>query len=129
MARPFAIYTDNAPAPAPELSQAVQINDMIFCSGTMAIDPETGHLIENTFKKRVERCLINLESILIAAECDFKNVVKVNVFSTDMRNLDELDESYNEFVNRFDMDGDPARTCVAVHQLPWGTDVMIDCIA
>ncbi|KAK4179365.1 YjgF/Yer057p/UK114 family [Triangularia setosa] len=123
---PTAVLTKDAPAPIPQLSQAIKHNGMVFCSGSLAIDPKTGKFIEGSFKDRVRQCLTNLREILYAAGSSLHDVVKVNVFLTDMKNFKEMNEVYDQF---FTTEPRPARTCVAVYQLPLGTDVEVECIA
>lgn len=70
--------------------------------------------------------LLNLSAILEEAGSSLDNVVKVNIFLTDMSNFAAMNEVYAQF---FAKDPKPVRTCVAVHQLPLGTDVEIECVA
>ncbi|KAK4457052.1 Endoribonuclease L-PSP/chorismate mutase-like protein [Cladorrhinum samala] len=123
---PVAILTDKAPKPIPQLSQAVKYNGMVYCSGSLGIDPETGKFVEGTVKDRTRQCLKNLSAVLEAAGSSLKNVVKVNVFLTDMKNFATMNEAYDEF---FTQSPKPGRTCVAVYQLPMGSDVEIECTA
>ncbi|KAK0721475.1 Endoribonuclease L-PSP/chorismate mutase-like protein [Apiosordaria backusii] len=121
-----AVFTKNAPPPIPQLSQAIKHNGMVYCSGSLGIDHRTGKFVEGSFQDRVIRCLMNLKAVLEAAGSSLHDVVKVNVFLTDMKNFKEMNEVYDQF---FTTDPKPARTCVAVHQLPLGADVEVECIA
>ncbi|KAK4642449.1 hypothetical protein QC761_508950 [Podospora bellae-mahoneyi] len=123
---PTAVFTQNAPAPIPQLSQAIKHNGMVFCSGSLATDPKTGKFIEGSFQDRVRQCLDNLKEVLLAAGSSLDHVAKVNVFLTDMKNFKDMNEVYDQF---FTKEPKPARTCVAVYQLPLGTDVEVECIA
>ncbi|KXX77296.1 2-iminobutanoate/2-iminopropanoate deaminase [Madurella mycetomatis] len=126
MASPEAVLTDKAPKPIPQLSQAVKYNGIVYCSGSLGIDPKTSQFVEGTIQARTRQALRNLAAVLEAAGSGLKNVVKVNVFLTDMRNFAAMNEVYDEF---FAWQPKPCRTCVAVHQLPLGTDVEVECTA
>ncbi|KAK4192197.1 Endoribonuclease L-PSP/chorismate mutase-like protein [Podospora australis] len=123
---PVAVLTDKAPKPIPQLSQAVKYNGMVYCSGSLATDPKTGGFVEGTVKDRTRQCLKNLSAVLEAAGSSLNNVVKVNVFLTDMKNFVPMNEAYDEF---FTQEPKPCRTCVAVYQLPLGADVEVECTA
>ncbi|GAB1317553.1 Endoribonuclease L-PSP [Madurella fahalii] len=126
IASPEAVFTGNAPKPIPQLSQAVKYNGMVYCSGSLGIDPKTSKFVEGTIQDRTRQALKNLAAVLEAAGSSLKNVVKVNVFLTDMSNFGAMNDVYDEF---FAWQPKPCRTCVAVHQLPLSTDVEIECTA
>jgi 2-iminobutanoate/2-iminopropanoate deaminase len=95
----------------------------IFVSGQIPAD-STGTLVEGTLAEKTEACIANIEAILKAAGSSLDRVVKVNVFLTDMADFAEMNGVYEKrFVER------PARSCVAVKQLPKGVPVEIECIA
>ncbi|EEU35482.1 uncharacterized protein NECHADRAFT_51206 [Fusarium vanettenii 77-13-4] len=122
-----AVSTEEAPSPFPQFSQAIKYNGLVFCSGNVGLIPGTDlQLVEGTVKDRAMQTLKNLEAILTAAGSSLHNVVKVNIYITDMQNFDLINEAYDEF---FTWSPKPARTCVAVHQLPLGTDVEMECTA
>ena len=121
------VITDaNAPNPIGAYNQAVIANGFIFTAGQIAIDPDTGKLIEESFKARVHQVFKNLSAILDHANTNFGNVVKFTVFLTDMNNYAEVNEVFNEWLDEANA---PARSLVAVRGLPAGTDVEIECIA
>ncbi|CAK7272852.1 hypothetical protein SEPCBS57363_005355 [Sporothrix epigloea] len=121
-----SVFTPNSPAPRPFYSQAVKCNGMVYCSGQLAADPKTNELIGGTIQDRTRLVLKNLSAVLEAAGSSIDNVVKVNVFITNMDNFGAVNEVYEEV---FTVDPKPCRTCVAVFQLPRGTDVEIECVA
>ncbi|RSL55698.1 hypothetical protein CEP54_009276 [Fusarium duplospermum] len=122
-----AVSITEAPNPFPQFSQAIKHNGLVFCSGNVGLIPGTDlKLVEGTVKDRARQTLKNLEAILTAAGSSLHNVVKVNIYITDMQNFGLINEAYDEFFTRSPK---PARTCVAVHQLPLGTDVEIECTA
>ncbi|KAL6354990.1 hypothetical protein LRP88_12348 [Fusarium phalaenopsidis] len=122
-----AVSTKEAPCPFPQFSQAIKYNGLVFCSGNVDLIPGTDlKLVEGTVKDRARQTLKNIEAILKTAGSSLHNVVKVNIYITDMQNFGLINEAYDEF---FTCSPKPARTCVAVHQLPLGTDVEMECTA
>ena len=120
------INTSKAPKPIGAYNQAVIRNGFVFTSGQVPIDPNTGKLVDGSFKERVRRVMDNLKFILEEAETDFSNVTRFSVFLTDISNYSEVNEVFNEFIK----DGDaPSRSLIEVSSLPAGADIEIDCIA
>ncbi|MCJ1309339.1 hypothetical protein MMC25_002998 [Agyrium rufum] len=104
-------------------SQAIQTPAQIYVSGQIPATA-TGELVTGTIGERTAACIANIKSILEAAGSSIEKVIKVNVFLTDMKNFADMNGEYEKhFVSR------PARSCVAVHQLPKGVEVEIECIA
>ncbi|KAK7453095.1 hypothetical protein CaCOL14_005060 [Colletotrichum acutatum] len=120
------VRTDGAPAPRPFYSQGIIIGNMVYVSGSLGIDPATGKFVEGTIGDRTTRILQNVSNILESAGTSLQNAVKLNVFITDMSNFDALNEAYAKF---FTQGPHPVRTCVAVKELPFGTDVEIEASA
>ena len=115
-----------APNPIGSYNQAVIANGFVFTAGQIAIDPDSGHLIEGSFKSRVEQVFKNLSAILERAGTDLSKVVKFTVFLTDMDNYAEVNEVFNVWLDEAEA---PARSLVSVVGLPAGTDVEIECVA
>jgi len=120
------VSTTNAPPPLPIFSQAVICNGMVYCSGCIGNKNETLNIVEGTVGDRTAQALTNLSAILESAGSSLKNVVKVNVFLSDMANFGPMNEVYKTFFEEGKM---PCRTCVAVKELPFKTDVEIECTA
>ncbi|KEQ97657.1 hypothetical protein AUEXF2481DRAFT_63115 [Aureobasidium subglaciale EXF-2481] len=119
------IVTDRAPSLPAIYSQAIVVNGLVFCSGTIAIDPKDGEIIQGDIKDRTHQVLKNLSAVLEAAKTSLDNVVKLNVYLSNMDDFAAMNEVYVEyFPNK-----KPCRTCVAVKTLPWGTDVEMECTA
>ncbi|KAI9816710.1 MAG: hypothetical protein M1832_004999 [Thelocarpon impressellum] len=117
------LSTANACPPAGPYSQGVRAGGTIYVSGQIPADA-TGALVEGSIATKTEACIANIAAILAAAGCSLANVAKVNVFLTDMADFAEMNGVYERrFVTR------PARSCVAVKQLPKGVPVEIECIA
>ncbi|POS77806.1 mmf1 [Diaporthe helianthi] len=121
MSKAESVLTDKAPKPLPQFSQAIKYNGLVFCSGNIGLDPATSVAVEGT-----RQALKNLEAVLEASGSSLKNVLKVNVYITTMDDFATMNEAYDEF---FSFEPKPARTCVAVKQLPFNTDVEIECTA
>lgn len=118
------ISTPNAPAAIGAYSQAVKANGFVFASGQLGLNPTTG-VLPSTFSEQAEQSLKNVQAILEAAGLTFANVVKTTVFLSDMENFASLNEVYaHYFVEPF-----PARSAVAVKELPKGALVEIEVIA
>ncbi|KAE8144766.1 YjgF-like protein [Aspergillus avenaceus] len=117
------VRTENAPPPAPFLSQAIIAGEMVYCSGQVGVNPTTGKMVEGSVQERTKQILRNLSAVLEAAGSSIHDVVKVNIFLADMGDFASVNEIYDSFFK----DPKPARTCVAVKTLPLGTDVEIEC--
>ncbi|RSM19629.1 hypothetical protein CDV31_001516 [Fusarium ambrosium] len=120
------VTTSAACAPLPQFSQAVKYNGMVYCSGTLGIDPTTEELVSGTVTDRARMALKNLQAVLEAAGSSMDRVVKANIFLANMKDFDAVNVAWDEF---FPKDPKPCRTCVAVHQLPLDTDVEIEMTA
>jgi len=121
------VITDaHAPNPIGSYNQAVIANGFVFTAGQIAIDPDTGKLIEGSFKDRVEQVFKNLSAILEHAGTDLSKVVKFTVFLTDMSYYGDVNDVFNVWLDEANA---PARSLVAVKGLPADTDVEIECIA
>lgn len=118
------IETKSAPAPIGPYSQAVQNGNLLFVSGQIALNPETGALENRTVQEEAVRVMENLKAILTEAGTDFENVVKTTIFLTDMNLFAEVNDIYaGYFKQNF-----PARETVAVKGLPKNVNVEISMI-
>ena len=118
------IETKKAPAAVGPYSQAIEINGFLFASGQVAIDPEVGKIVATDIEGQAEQACKNVGAILNAAGIDFSNVVKTTCFLTDISNYPKFNEIYGKyFVSK------PARSCVAVKDLPLGALCEIEIIA
>ncbi|KAF2095165.1 Endoribonuclease L-PSP [Rhizodiscina lignyota] len=104
---------------------AVKCNGMVYCSGSVGIDPKTNKLVDGDIKERTRATLNNLKNVLEAAGSSLNNIVKMNIYLTDMKNFAPMNQAYLEYFP----DYKPARTCVAVYQLPLNADVEMECTA
>ena len=120
-----AIQTNNAPAAIGPYSQAIEVNGFIFASGQIPIDPATGDFVKGGIKEQTRQSLLNAKSILIAAGTDLNHVVKTTVFLSDMANFTAMNEVYSTFFEQ----PFPARSAVAVKDLPKGALVEVEVLA
>lgn len=120
-----AIQTNNAPAAIGPYSQAIEVNGFIFASGQIPIDPATREFVKGGIKEQTRQSLLNAKSILIAAGTDLNHVVKTTVFLSDMANFTAMNEVYSTFFEQ----PFPARSAVAVKDLPKGALVEVEVLA
>ena len=119
-----AIHTDQAPKAIGPYSQAMEVDGWVYCSGQIPIVPEDGsiaHGIEN----QAHQALNNLGEVLKAAGCGFEDVVKTQVYLSDMADFEAVNRVYAEFFT----DPFPARACIQAAALPKGVDVEVDAVA
>lgn len=119
------INTTDAPAPIGPYSQAVQLGNLLFISGQVAINPATGNVETSDISAETHLVMHNLKAILQQAQFDFNNVVKTTIFLSDMSLFASVNEVYGKYFS-----GDfPARETVAVKTLPKNVNVEISMIA
>ena len=118
------IYTENAPKAIGPYSQAIRLGKLVFTSGQIPINPQTGNVEATTIEDQTEQVCKNLEAVLNEAGASLSNVVKTTCFLSDMENFVPFNGVYAKyFVNN------PARSCVAVRTLPKNVLVEIEVIA
>lgn len=120
-----AIHTDKAPAAIGPYSQAIEVNGFVFASGQIPIDPATGSFVEGGIQEQTRQALTNARQILQAASTDLNHVIKTTVFLSDIANFGPMNEVYAQFF----AEPFPARSAVAVKDLPKGALVEIEVIA
>ena len=115
-----------APAPIGPYSPAVVSKGMVYCSGQIALNPETGKLVHGSIQQQAKQVLSNLSNVLTEAGSSFENVVMTTIFLTDIHDFAEVNEVYGTFVNS---EAPPARQTVGVRELPLGAKLEISVIA
>ncbi len=120
-----SIHTNQAPAAIGPYSQAIEANGMIFASGQIPIDPATGQFVEGGIQEQTRQALTNARNILQAAGTDMENVIKTTVYLSDIHNFAAMNEVYAQFFT----EPFPARSAVAVKDLPKGALVEIEVLA
>ena len=120
-----SIHTNQAPAAIGPYSQAIEANGMIFASGQIPINPATGQFVEGGIQEQTRQALTNARNILQAAGTDMENVIKTTVYLSDIHNFAAMNEVYAQFFT----EPFPARSAVAVKDLPKGALVEIEVLA
>ena len=118
------ISTANAPQAIGPYSQGVIANGLLFTAGQIAIDPQTGRLVEGGFAAQTERVLTNLSAVLEAAGANWGDVLKTTVYLHDMADFPTFNEMYGRHIG----DARPARSTVQAAGLPRGALVEIDAV-
>lgn len=119
------VSTDKAPKPVGPYAQGVSAGCLLFISGQIPLDPNTGELVEGDFKLKVRRVLENIKAVVEAEGRSLRDVVKVTVFIKDIKLLQVFNEVYSEYFGNTI----PARSLVEVSNLPRGAEVEVEAIA
>jgi 2-iminobutanoate/2-iminopropanoate deaminase len=118
------IATEKAPGAIGPYSQAVVYNGVLYTSGQICLDPETGDVVEGGIEEQTHRVCKNLGAVLEAAGTDFDHVIKTTCFLADMNDFAAFNEVYGSYFT-----SKPARSCVAVKSLPKGVLCEVEVIA
>ena len=118
------IHTEKAPAAIGPYSQAVVHNGVLYTSGQVPLDPVTGEIVGSDIQSQANQVLKNLEQILKEAGTDFSKVIKTTCFLADMKDFAAFNEVYASYITE-----KPARSCVAVKELPKQVLVEVEVIA
>jgi 2-iminobutanoate/2-iminopropanoate deaminase len=118
------ISTKDAPAAIGPYSQAIVTGGMVYASGQIAIIPATGEIAQGDITVQAEQVMKNVGAILAAAGTSFENVVKTTCFLADMADFAAFNATYEKYFT-----GKPARSCVAVKQLPKNVLAEVEVIA
>ena len=125
MSKKTIISTLLAPAPIGPYSQAILVNNTLYASGQIAIDPATGNIIDKSIEEETHQVMKNIKAILEAADMSFDDVVKTSIFLSDMDFFSKVNDTYGKYFN-----GDyPARETIAVKTLPKNVNVEISITA
>ena len=120
------VSAGDAPEAIGPYSHAVVSNGLIFCSGQIPLDPETGELIDGDAAAQTRRCLDNLTAVCAAAGAQLADAVRLTVYATDLAgDWAGINEVYGSY---FEADDAPARVAIGVAALPKGARVEIDAV-
>lgn len=125
MSEKICLHTEQAPAAIGPYSQAIQVGNVVYTSGQIALDPETGALVPGGIDAQAHRVFQNLKAVLASAGCTFENVVKTVVFLTDLADFAIVNEIYAAYFPA----PCPARSCVQVAALPKGSKIEVELVA
>ena len=118
------IETQKAPAAIGPYAQGVMVEGVLFASGQLPVNPDTGLLAGATIEEQAEQSMKNVGAVLEAAGMTYENVVKTTCFLSDMGNFAAFNEVYGRYFT-----GKPARSCVAVREIPKGALCEVEVIA
>jgi len=118
------VTAEGAPHAVGPYTHAVVSNGLVFCSGQVPLDPNTGQLVEGTIGEQTERCLENLSVVAAAAGAQLSDAVRMGIYVTDMGTFKDVNEAYGSY---FETDP-PARSTVGVSALPVCAQVEIDAV-
>jgi 2-iminobutanoate/2-iminopropanoate deaminase len=119
------IFSSQAPAPIGPYSQAVKSGNTLYVSGQIALDPESGELINENITEETHAVMKNMDAVLRAGGFTFEDVVKCTIFIRDMGQFGTINEAYGQYFKT----NPPARETVEVSKLPKNVNVEISCIA
>ncbi|TPE42773.1 RidA family protein [Pontibacter mangrovi] len=119
------INSTKAPAPIGPYSQATLANGTLYVSGQIALNAESGNLVNDSIENETHQVMQNLQAILAEAGMDFSNVLKCTIFVKDLNNFGKINETYGSYFTS----NPPARETVEVSRLPKDVNVEISCIA
>ena len=121
------IETKFAPKPVVPYNQAVLVENWLYCSGQIALDPKTGEMIgDGNIEAETKQVLKNLIAVVKAAGGENSNVIRTTIYLTDLNDFVKVNQIYAETFNN---EVSPARACVEVSNLPKGGKIEIDCVA
>ena len=119
------VQTDKAPQAIGPYSQAIKAGDMVFCSGQIPLDPETGKLVEGEIGAQTARVMENLKAVLVSAGGDLSNIIKTTILLKDLEDFKKVNEVYGSYFS----EPFPARATFEVARLPMDSNIEIEAIA
>ena len=120
------IFTEKAPTPIGPYNQAVLINNVLYTSGQIALNPLTMELVLDTIENETKQVMENMKEVLVAAGMTFENVIKATLFIMNMNDFAKINSVYATYFNE---ESAPARETVQVAGLPKGVSIEISMIA
>lgn len=118
------VHTDSAPAAIGTYSQAVKVNNTVYLSGQIPLIPESMTLVEGGIEAQITQVFNNLNAVCEAAGGSLQDIVKLNIYLTDLSNFPTV----NEIMSRFFTEPYPARAAIGINELPKGAAVEMDAI-
>ena len=119
------IFTPEAPAPIGPYNQSVKVGNTLYVSGQIALDAESGEIINANITEETHQVMKNLDAILSAGGMNFEYVVKCSIFIKDMEQFNTINEAYSMYFKQ----APPARETIEVARLPKEVNVEISCVA
>jgi len=118
------VSTPAAPAAIGPYSQGIVAGNLVFISGQLPIDPETGDFVKGTIEEKTHRVLMNIKAIVEAAGADLSQVVKTTIFLADLNHFSAVNKVYSEYFS----EAFPARSTVQVSALPKGAEIEVEAV-
>jgi 2-iminobutanoate/2-iminopropanoate deaminase len=119
------VYTKKAPEPIGPYSQAIKINNLVFTSGQIAIDSQSGNFISGDIREQTKQTIRNIQAILEAAGSDIQKVIKVTVYLKDINEFTAMNEVYEEYFGK----SKPTRSTAESPHLPKDAKIELDVVA
>jgi reactive intermediate/imine deaminase len=116
------IHTDNAPAAIGTYVQAVKVNNTVYLSGQIPLDPQSMTLVDGDISAQINQVFKNINAVCEASGGDLSNIVKLNIFLTDLSHFPVV----NEVMGQYFQEPYPARAAIGVRELPKGAQVEMD---
>ena len=118
------ISTAKSPQVIGPYSQAIKVENLIFTSGQIPLDPSSGEIISENFDEQAEQCLKNIKGLILEESLSINHIIKLTVYLTDLSNFDKLNKVFeNFFLNIY-----PARSVVEVSRLPKNSQIEIEAV-
>ncbi len=114
MTNKAVIHSDNAPAAIGTYSQAIKVNNTVYLSGQIPLDPKTMVLVDGDFAAQAHQVFKNLRAVCLASGGDLQHIVKLNIYLTDLTNFPIV----NEVMSQYFQQPYPARAAIGINQLP-----------
>lgn len=118
------IHSDKAPKAIGTYSQAIKVNNTVYLSGQIPLVPETMEMVQGDFTAQAEQVFKNLEAVCKAADGSLRDIVKLNIYLTDLKNFPQV----NEVMGKYMQEPFPARAAIGVNELPKGALIEADAI-
>lgn len=118
------IFTDKAPKAIGTYSQAIKVNNTVYISGQIPLLPDTMEVLEGSVEEQIHQVFKNLQAIIEAAGGTFENVVKLNIFLTDLSNFPTV----NQVMSQYFAEPYPARAAIGVKELPKDVPIEMDAV-
>ena len=119
------VNTDKAPKAAGPYSQAVKVGNLLFISGQIPVEAQSGNLVRKGVELQTQQVIENIGAILHSVGLSYENVVKTTLYIRNMQDFDAINRIYAEYFQ----EGPPARACVEVTRLPRDVDIEIEAVA
>jgi 2-iminobutanoate/2-iminopropanoate deaminase len=123
-----ALNTNKAPAAIGPYIQGIDLGNMVFTSGQLPVNPETGEMSDD-IAEQTRQSLENVKAVIESSGLKVSNIVKMTVFVTDLNDFSIVNEVYSSFFNEFNVENYPVRSCVEVSRLPKDAAIEIEATA